>query len=139
MAFRRRARGVSKARSSGFKSLLEEQVALGLEAQGVPVLYEPEELHYEIPASNHKYTPDFVLPNGIRIETKGYLTAEDRKKMRLVKAANPDLDIRFVFGRASNKLNKLSPTTYADWSTKYGFLWAERLVPHDWVSEPSKN
>jgi hypothetical protein len=139
MAFRRRARGTSKASTSTYKSSLEQAVALSLEAQGVPVLYEPETVGYEVPAKKHKYTPDFVLPNGIRIETKGYFTSEDRKKMLAVKASNPFLDIRFVFGRASNKLNKLSPTTYAKWCDDHGFPWAEKAVPRAWLEEPSAN
>ena len=135
----RRARGTSKSSDSRFKSSLEQNIALGLEAQGVVVSYEERVVEYEVPAKKHKYNPDFELPNGILIEAKGYLTAEDRTKMKRVKASNPKLDIRFVFGRASNKLNKKSPTTYADWADKYGFPWAERLVPSAWIAEPRKN
>ena len=43
------------------------------------------------------YTPDFLLPNGIIIETKGRFTPEDRRKHLLIKKQHPDLDIRFVF------------------------------------------
>lgn len=139
MAFRRKPRGTSKASTSTYKSSLEQAVALGLEALGVPVLYETEDVAYEVPAKRHKYKPDFLLPNGIRIEAKGYFTAEDRKKMVAVKASNPFMDIRFVFGRASNKLNKLSPTTYAKWCEDHGFKWAEKVVPRDWLEEPSQN
>lgn len=137
--FRRRARGTSKATDSKYKSSLEQLIALGLEARGVPVLYETQTLEYVEPATDHKYTPDFILPNGIIIEAKGYLTSEDRTKMKQVKASNPFSDIRFVFQRATNKLNKKSPTTYGDWATKYGFPFAERLVPDAWIQEPSKN
>ena len=137
--FKRRPRGTSKSTTSLYKSGLEQAIALGLEASGVVVSYETETVEYVVPATRHKYTPDFRLPNGILIEAKGYFTAEDRKKMKLVKEANPFLDIRFVFARASNKLNKKSPTTYAKWADTHGFKWAERLVPHDWLQEPSKN
>ncbi len=136
---KRRARGTSKSLDKTYRSSLEEGIALGLQALGVPVFYEPEQLAYEVPASNHKYLPDFKLPNGIFVEAKGYLTSEDRTKMKQVKASNPHLDIRFVFQRATNKLNKKSPTTYADWATKYGFTWAERFIPDGWIQEPSKN
>ncbi len=139
MAFRRRPRGTSKSTSSQFKSKLEQGIALALEAQGISVSYETEKIEYEVPSKKHKYIPDFKLPNGIFIEAKGYLTAEDRAKMKQVKASNPDLDIRFVFGRASNKLNKESPTTYSRWAEDHGFKWAEGFVPHDWLAEPSKN
>ena len=137
--FKRRPRGTSKSASSLYKSSLEEAIALGLEAQGVAVSYETEVLEYEVPATRHKYTPDFKLPNGIYIEAKGYFTADDRKKMKLVKEANPWLDIRFVFARAQNKLNKKSPTTYAKWADTHGFKWAEKIVPHAWLQEPSAN
>lgn len=137
--FQRRARGTSRSSDSKYKSALEQGIALGLEARGVPVLYEDQSLGYEVPASNHKYTPDFFLPNGIIIEAKGYLTSEDRTKMKLVKASNPFLDIRFIFQRSINKLNKKSPTTYGDWATKYGFPFAEKIIPDAWLQEPSKN
>lgn len=139
MTFRRKPRGTSKSTSARFKSSLEELIALRLESQGVPVLYETEAISYEVPAVKHKYTPDFLLPNGIRIEAKGYFTAEDRRKMLQVKASNPFLDIRFIFGRATNKLNKLSPTTYAKWADDHGFPWAEKVIPDAWLEEPSKN
>lgn len=137
--FRRRPRGTSKSTSSRYRSSLEEGIALGLEAQGVPFSYESQVLEYEVPATKHKYTPDFLLPNGIVIEAKGYFTAEDRKKMKLVREANPELDIRFVFARAQNKLNKKSPTTYAKWAETHGFKWAEKIVPHAWLQEASPN
>lgn len=138
MQFRRKARGTSKSSDSKYRSSLEEGIALGLEAQGVSFGYETKVLEYEVPASSHKYTPDFILDNGIIIEAKGYLTSEDRTKMKLVKESNPELDIRFVFQRCSNKLNKKSPTTYAMWAAKYGFPCAERFIPHEWTREPSK-
>jgi hypothetical protein len=115
---------------------------LGLEAQCIPFSYESKVLEYEIPASTHCYTPDFILGEMI-IEAKGYLSSEDRTKMKLVKASNPGLDIRFVFQRASNKLNKRSSTTYAAWAEKYGFKWAEKFIPVEWIKEstlvPSAN
>jgi hypothetical protein len=132
--FKRRPRGTSKSTTSRYRSSLEEGIALGLEAQGVPFSYESKVLDYTVPATVHRYTPDFILGD-IIIEAKGYLTSEDRSKMKLVKASNPDLDIRFVFQRASNRLNKKSSTTYADWAEKYGFKWAEKFVPLEWIKE----
>ena len=55
--------------------------------------------------------------------------------MRLVKAQYPDLEIRFVFGRATNRLNKRSKTTYAKWSESRGFPWANRTIPLTWWKE----
>lgn len=82
-----------------------------------------------------KYNPDFRLPNGILIETKGKLTPDDRRKMIAVKTQHPELDIRFVFMRARNPLTKGSPTTYALWAEKNGFEWAEGQIPESWFHE----
>lgn len=65
--------------------------------------------------------------------------AADRKKHLLVKIQHPDLDIRFVFSNPNAKLRKGSPTTYADWCKKNGFLYAGKTVPLEWVQEkPNK-
>jgi len=77
-----------------FRSGLEEKVADLLCNLGVKYEYESTKVPYVLQCN---YTPDFLLPNGIYLETKGHLTEEDRRKMKAVKAANPDLDIRFVF------------------------------------------
>ena len=49
------------------------------------------------------YIPDFVLDNGIIIETKGLFTSEDRRKHIEVQKQHPELDIRFVF--TNEKIN----------------------------------
>jgi hypothetical protein len=87
------------------------------------------------PATQHIYTPDFRLPNGIFIETKGRFVLEDRKKHLLIKQQSPELDIRFVFQNAKNKLRKGSKTTYADWCTKNGFQYCEGTIPSEWLAE----
>lgn len=81
-----------------------------------------------------KYTPDFILENGIILETKGRLTAADRKKMLLVKAQHPGLDIRFVFMYPNNKLSAKSKTRYWEWAEKNGFPWCGKEVPKSWQS-----
>ena len=57
------------------------------------------------------YTPDFELPNGIIIESKGRFVAADRKKHLLVQKQHPELDIRFVFSNSKAKISKGSKTT----------------------------
>ncbi len=116
------------------RSGLEDALVAQLEKSGVPFLYEP--LWVPWTPQPRKYRPDFVLWNGIVIEGKGYLDSEDKQKMRAVKKQHPDLDIRFVFSRAANRLNAKSQTTYAMWATKYGFPWAERTIPLSWLAEP---
>jgi len=84
------------------------------------------------------YTPDFLLPNGIIIESKGRFVAADRKKHLLVKQQHPDLDIRFVFTNSKAKISKGSKTSYGDWCDKNGFLYADKLIPEGWLNETTK-
>ena len=119
----------------GFRSGLEERVAEQLDQLGVEYTYEKVKLKYIRPASEHVYTPDFVLSNGIIVETKGRFLPEDRKKQLLIKAQHPNRDIRFVFSSSKSKITKGSKTSYADWCIKNGFLFADKLIPNDWFNE----
>lgn len=121
------------ARLKGYRSGLEEFIDTTLKSVGVDGEYEKHKIAYTKPATQHRYTPDFKLPNGIFIETKGRFVTADRKKHLLIKQQHPDLDIRFVFQNANNKLSKKSKTTYADWCIKHGFLFAEKEIPDEWL------
>jgi len=123
------------ARANGFKSGLEENISEQISGKGIEVKYESESLTYTIPASDHTYHPDFKLPNGIIVETKGRFVIADRKKHLLIKQQHPELDIRFVFSNSKNKINKNSKTTYADWCTKHGYKYADRVIPEEWFNE----
>lgn len=123
------------ARKYGFKSGLEENISNQIESKGIIVQYESEKISYIVPASQHTYNPDFKLPNGIRVETKGRFVLADRKKHLLVKEQNPNLDIRFVFSNSKNKINKKSKTTYGDWCDKHGFKYADKVIPEEWFTE----
>mgnify|MGYP002700980301 FL=1 len=79
----------------GFRSGLEVMVKDQLLSNNVVVKYEPIKIEWE-DLAYRKYTPDFLLPNGIIIETKGLFTAQDRRKHILIKKQHPELDIRFV-------------------------------------------
>ena len=126
------------AKKYGFKSGLEETISQQIESQGIKVEYETEKVPYIIPASTHHYHPDFKLPNGIRIETKGRFVAADRKKHLLVKEQNPNMDIRFVFSNSKNKITKKSKTTYGDWCEKNGYKYADKIIPIDWFLEENR-
>lgn len=115
------------------RSDFELRVAKDLEKRKVRFKYEETILHYEVPSRVARYTPDFVLANGVVIEVKGRLTTADRKKMVLVKESNPTLDIRLLFMRAANPIRKGSDTTYGDWATKKNFKWCEGTVPSEWL------
>lgn len=100
--------------------------------------YEPEILKYRVD-EERRYYPDFVLKTKkggkIYLEGKGKFSAPDRKKMLLVKRQHPDLDIRFVFYRASAKIRKGSTTSHADWATKHGFQFSDKSIPRAWINE----
>lgn len=125
------------AGAMSYRSGLEDNIAKQLEAKGIPVSFESHHLNYTKPETKHKYTPDFILPNGIIVESKGLFDVEDRKKHLLIKEQYPELDIRFVFSRAATKLYKGAKSTYADWCEKYGFRYADKLIPANWLKEPA--
>lgn len=118
-----------------FRSGLERQNARRLIAAGVPLRYEDERIRYLKPAKNATYTPDFILPNGIIVETKGRFLTADRQKHLLIKDQHPELDIRFVFSSSRTKISKTSKTTYAMWCESKGFLYADKFIPEEWYQE----
>lgn len=119
----------------GFRSGLEEAIAEDLTSKGVGFTYEEEIIPYVKPEKPSKYTPDFVLENGIIIESKGRFLTEDRQKHLLIQKQHPLLDIRFVFSSSKAKISKRSKTTYADWCKKHGFKFADRVIPDAWLKE----
>lgn len=121
-------------KAGAYRSGLEEAIQAQLKAAGVKARYEPGRIRYTPP--DRHYTPDFVLPNGIVIETKGYFAPEDRTKHLLIKQQHPDLELRFVFQRPQTKLYPTSKTTYASWCEQHGFLWAYKTIPQAWLEEP---
>jgi len=116
----------------GYRSGLEDRISQQLKSLSVPVKYEEFKIKYEV-NEVRTYTPDFELPNGIIIESKGRFVVADRKKHLLIKKQHPDLDIRFVFSNSRAKINKGSKTTYGMWCDKHGFLYADKLIPEEWI------
>jgi hypothetical protein len=133
---RRSKRKVLKKKT--FRSGLEDTTALQIKSKGAKLLYETSKIKYTIPESDHVYTPDFILPNGIIVETKGRFMIDDRKKHLLIRAQHPDKDIRFVFTRSATKLYKGARTTYSDWCIKYNFKFADKKIPDSWFNEQQK-
>lgn len=121
-------------KSLGYRSGLEVKVAKQLEEAGVKFEYETTKIKYRV-EEDRTYTPDYLLPNGILVETKGRFVLEDRKKHLLVKSQHPHLDIRFVFTNSKTKIRKGSPTSYADWCIKNGFIYSDKLIPKEWLNE----
>ena len=115
-----------------YRSGLEKKVAELLGNLSIPFEYESTKVPYVLQSN---YTPDFLLPNGIYLETKGQFTPEDRRKMIAVKEAHPDLDIRMVFQAPYNKIAKRSKTTYAAWCERHGIKWAAyHSIPSEWLT-----
>jgi len=114
-----------------FRSQLEKRVATLLTTLGVSYEYESCKVPYTI---QHNYTPDFILPNHVHLEAKGYWAAEDRRKILAVKKDNPELDLRMIFQSPYNKISKRSKTTYAQWCDKHDIPWAAyHEVPLEWL------
>lgn len=133
---KRRAASLDNSR---YRSKFEEKVAESLEEQNVPYEYESHKIEYEVPSRKAKYTPDFRLPNNIIVEAKGLFDASDRAKHLLIKAQHPEIDIRFCFQRASTRLRKGSPTSYAMWCEKHGFKYCEKTIPEEWIKESASD
>lgn len=114
-----------------FRSDFELRVARKLAENGRDFEYETQKISFQPKIKN--YTPDFWFPeHGFYVEAKGKFDAADRSKHLLIKKQNPDVDIRFVFQRARNKIRKNSKTSYAMWCERHGFLWAEGSIPEEW-------
>lgn len=137
----------SKHLVSLYRSGLEEKTAKDLDSRGISYTFESIKIPYVIPASNHKYTPDFLVTTKsgktIIIETKGIWSYEDRCKHLLIKEQHPELDIRFVFDRSKSRISKGSKTTYADICNGLGrgkfkgvtWLFADKKIPEEWLLE----
>jgi len=123
-----------RALKAGYRSGLEETVAGQLKKLGVQAGYETTKIKYRV-EEDRTYTPDFILPNGIIVETKGRFVAADRKKHMLIRKQHPELDIRFVFTNSKAKLSKTSKVTYAAWCNKNGFLFADKEIPLEWITK----
>ena len=128
MAKKRRRRAVRTTYRSG----LEVDIAKDLRERGEKFKYETLKVKWVL-HEDKTYTPDFILPNGVIIEAKGRFTLEDRKKHLAVQKQKPDLDIRFVFSNSRSKLYKGSKSTYASWCEKFGFQYADKRIPDDWL------
>lgn len=132
-----------------FRSKIEATVAADLEKEGIGFDYEPAwgKIPYIVPASKHSYLPDFYITTKtgkkIIIEVKGIWAYADRYKHLLIRKANPELDIRFVFSNSKNKIRKGSKTTYRDICEGRGkgifkdvsWKYSDKTINKDWYYE----
>ena len=126
------------AHINGYRSGLEDKIATYLKDNKIKFLYEKVKIEWEDLAYS-TYTPDFILPNGIIIETKGIFTVSDRRKHLCIQKQHSNLDIRFVFTNSNRKLRKGAKSSYAEWCLKYDFKYYDRIIPEDWLKEKGKN
>jgi len=126
---------VPKKNNTGPRNKFEQSGYDQLKKAKVSFDYEKYKLPYTL---SKQYVPDFTIRIGGHnyryIEYKGYMRAVDQVKMKAVKKTNPDADIRFVFQDASKKIRKGAKLTYGEWALKYGFPFAEKIIPKSWLS-----
>jgi len=122
----------------GYRSGLEFKISMALDTLRYKYDYESIKIEWE-DLAYRTYTPDFILNNGIIIETKGRFLTTDRRKHLCIKKQHPKLDIRFVFTNSRSKLSKGAKSTYAEWCIKHGFRYYDRIIPEDWLKEKGKN
>jgi hypothetical protein len=135
MAWRSKSKLRANAIKHGYRSGFEHKVSDQLKENKIKFEYETTVIDYIKPQTNHTYTIDFTLPNGILVETKGRWVLEDRKKHLLIKKQHPELDIRMVFQSSKTKIRKGSKTTYAMFCDKHDIPWAEKVIPESWLNE----
>lgn len=115
---------------ANYRSRLEERVARWLTLNGHSFEYETKAVLYELECT---YKPDFILPNGVILEAKGWWPPADRRKILAVVRQNPDIDLRMVFQSPNTTLSKDSKTTYADWCDKHEIKWCKAdSIPDPW-------
>ena len=133
---------------SGRRSKFEDRIAKELDDAGIDYTYETYKFEYEEPLRKQLakcgecgssnllrtgwYTPDFFLPNGVIIETKGRFTAADRRKHLAVREAHPDERIVMLFMR-DNKIHKNSNTYYSDWCMEHNIEYAVGHPLQEWL------
>lgn len=131
------------------RSNFERKIAEALDYHGIKYLYEEDEFQYYKSVRRGQcnacgstdvdqerwYLADFTFP-GTRIvlEAKGRLVATDRTKMKLVKEAHPELDIRMLFYRDAKLPLKRTPT-HLTWAESVGIQAAVKELPEEWIRE----
>tara|TARA_R100001480_G_scaffold44044_1_gene57192 strand:- start:162 stop:644 length:483 start_codon:yes stop_codon:yes gene_type:complete len=126
-----------RSNSRRYRSGLESDIAEYLKDKQNQVRYERLKIEWE-DLRYRTYTPDFILDNGIIIETKGIFDTEDRRKHLAIREQHPELDIRFVFSNSKAKLYKGAKSRYFEWCDKHEFKWEHRIIPEAWLKERGK-
>lgn len=127
---------MTKSKQPKVRNPFEKSVANFLAKNNTLFQYEEIKLPYLL---ERLYLTDFTIYDKktgslkLIVETKGYFRAQDQVKMKAVKRAHPEADIRIVFQNASKKIRKGAKLTYGDWAIKWGFPFAEGQIPKSWI------
>lgn len=116
---------------TGYGKKFEQKVMEVLEQSGASFHFEGLKVSY---TTFSTYKPDILLENGVVVEIKTFLPYDEQRKLRDVKASNPELDLRLLFEKPDKVLPN-SKLTHAQWADKYGFKWAAGLIPLEWIGE----
>ena len=88
-----------------YRSGLEKEVAAYLKPKQKKVRYEVLKVEWE-DLKYRTYTPDFVLDNGIIVETKGIFDNADRQKHLAIKNAQPTPEIFTIPDKEQHELTE---------------------------------
>ena len=119
--------------SKGFRNQFEERLGSFLDERRIAYEYETLILGYTLEG---KYKPDFILPNGIIIEAKGFFRTHAQRALKAVKKKHPKLDIRLVFYNQNQKVQGSNLKCY-EWAEKYKFKFANGSIPEAWITNDS--
>lgn len=123
-----------------YRSVFEKDAAVLIRAAGYEPNYEVELLPY---VTESIYVVDFAVyrlgakRGGMYLETKGYMPAEDRKKILAFRRSNPDIDFRLVFQNPKSVINTRAKrrVTYGAWATGHGITWGTLEDLPKWLKE----
>lgn len=115
--------------SKGFRNQFEERLGSFLDERDIAYEYETLTLGYTLEG---KYKPDFILPNGVVIEAKGFFRRSAQRTLRAIKKQHPNLDIRLVFYDWNKKVQG-SNLTCKEWALKYNFKFSNKEIPNEWI------
>jgi hypothetical protein len=108
-----------KSRLGNFRSEFEQNVNAQLQREGFT--YESEKFSYQVP---RVYTPDFIHPNDILVECKGFFREGDTQKYKAIKDCLPCFhELVFVLMKPNQKVRKGAKLTMAEWCDKHEIKW----------------
>jgi len=142
---------VNSNRPLSFRSRFESRIAKSFRDLKIPFLFERVMIIFPRSVSNGglfppapvprghsvcqwcRYWPDFVLLNGVIIETKGKFIARDRMKHRIIKELYPKLDIRLLFYNSNQVIPGKKKESYSVWADRHKIPWANQKIPRSWL------